>query len=144
MCSETIAAVVGALIAGLIGFIFVWWQRRRDGHDRFLAVIGELEAELDGCEHIDDKTKTFHAGSLIPLRCAVFAVQPFICKSRFKRLLDLWHEYRDLEKDKLTPSGSMIERTAHELTHGKDSPAMPPYPDERLRSYLKKFREEVG
>ena len=132
------------MIAAGIGFWAAWRQRRRDGRDRFLATIGELEAELDECGHIDDQAEKFYIGSLPQLRSAVFAVQPFVSQNCFVRLLALWHEYKKLNDDQISTRGSLTRRTAHELNHGKDSPNMPPYPDERLRSYMKTFQTLVG
>lgn len=143
MCLKAIGTVVGALIAGLIGLVCAWWQRQQDGCYRFLAVINELDGDLDGCGHVDDRAMKFHSDSLVPLRSAVFAVQPFICKARFEKLLKLWHEYKDL-KEQVATTAAMANRTAHELNYGKDSPTMPLYPDDLLRSYLKKFRKEAS
>lgn len=132
--------IIGGCIAATVGFGVAWVNRRRDGRGRFLAVIGEIEAELDGCEHIDDTTKKVHASSLAPLRTAVFAVQPFVTECSFKRLIDLWHEYKNAKADALTV---MQRKTAHDLKEG-DPQTSPAYADDMLRSYCKKFRQAVG
>lgn len=136
-----IGPVLGGCIAAAAGLWLARWRWRRDGRDRFLAVLGELETELDDCEHVDSRTEVAHAASLDSLRSAVFAVQPFVSACRFQRLLALWHAYK---KEDATGKGALIARTAHELKHGADSPDMPQYPDEMLRGYQKKFRKEVG
>lgn len=142
MSSEAIATIVGALIAGLIGLIVSRWQRQRDGRDRFLAVIGEMQSELDECGNVDDRAIIFHARSLVHLRSAVFAIQPFISNRRYGRLLKLWRDYKNLTEQVATRP-AIVKRIAHELTHGKGSPTMPLYPDELLSSYLNKFRKEI-
>ena len=81
-----VGPVLGGCIAAGAGLWLAWWRRKRDGRDRFLAVISETESELDGCEHIDDRTQKVHASSLTPLRAAIFAVQPFVSECSFKRL----------------------------------------------------------
>lgn len=133
------STIIGGCIAAGVGFGVAWWKRWRDGRDRFLAVIGEIESELDGCEHIDDRTQKVHADSIAPLRTAIFAVQPFVSAGRFKRLLDLWHSYQKEHADART---AMEKLAAHDIA-GRPPEQRPPYPDDMLRSYFQKFRKEV-
>jgi hypothetical protein len=135
-----LSAALGGVIAGTIGFLSAWWKRWRDGRDRFLAVVSEVEAELDDCEHISDRTQKVHASSLIPLRTAIFAVKPFVSECSFNRLMELWHSYKKEQTDARTA----VERlAAHDLA-GRDMQSRPSYPDDMMRSYLNKFRKEVG
>jgi hypothetical protein len=136
-----VGPAIGGAIAATTGFLLADRRRRQDGKDRFLAVVSEWEAELHGCKHIDDRVQNVHASSLNPLHTAVFAVIPFISKVRFDRLLRLWQQYKDEKIDAMT---AVTTRAAHELKYGKDSPDIPQYPDDKLRSYFQKFRNEVG
>ena len=131
---------IGGGVAGTIGFLVAWRTRRRDGRDRFLAVMGEFEAELHGSADIDDRPQKIHAQSIIPLRLAVFAVQPFISKRRFKRLLSHWDDYAKYNPD---PLKAASEQAAHDPARG-DPLSRPAYPADVLRAYFKKFRKEVG
>lgn len=140
MYSKAIFTVLGAVIAGLVGYLLAWWQRRRDGRDRFLAVIGEREAELDGFRNIDERTTTFHRESFAPLRDAIFAVQPFVSASCFQRLRNLWQRYKDEDFDW---KSTLEKRTAYQLQHGNDAPGEPPFAKDKLQDYMRKFRKEV-
>jgi hypothetical protein len=129
--------ILGGLVAGLVGLVVAWWQWRRDGRDRFVSVANEIESMLDSCDNIDSRTEKVHAESIIPLRKAVFGVQPFISKSSFKGLRDLWHGY---EKEDTSVRTDTVRRTRIE---GKASPPPPPYVKDMLRDYLHKFKDVV-
>ena len=134
-----IGTIIGAAIATISGFCLAWFTRRRDGQDRYLAVIGEFSAELHG--RISD-LKGFRDGSLVPLRCAIFAVQPFICADRFARLLQLLREYQALTEDQLNMRLTVVSQIAKDT--GLDTVSEPfARTDHLLKDYLKKFREAV-
>jgi len=134
-----LSTILGGFIAAAVGFSIAWWQRRRDGKDRFLAILGEIESSLDGCGHIDDRTQKVHADSITPLRAAIFAVQPFITAASFERLLTHWRDYQKEHADART---TMEKLAAHDIA-GRPPDQRPGYPDDILRSYLQKFRKEV-
>ena len=135
-----ISPVLGGCIAAAAGMWLASLRRSRDGRDRFLAVVGEIESQLDSCDHIDDRTQTVHADSLAPLRLAIYAVQPFISRRSFNRLLVLWRSYKREQADART---ALEKLAAHDIAERSPKGA-PAYPDDMLRSYFRKFRAEVG
>ena len=66
------------IIGGAVGWFVHRFAVQRDDRkrlqqakDAFLGIIGRIEADLDGCQHIDDRTAEVHRSSLVPLRDAV-------------------------------------------------------------------------
>ncbi|HEY6167607.1 MAG TPA: hypothetical protein VI454_06180 [Verrucomicrobiae bacterium] len=139
--TSLIGPTVGGFLAGSVGVGLAWWKRGRDGRDRFHAVVGELQATLEGFDDMDERTVQFQRDSLPELRTAIFAVQPFIKRARFNRLRELLRDYKDEDFDW---NKALVKRTAHQLTQGNDAPGEPPWATEKLREYLSKFRAEVG
>lgn len=134
--------ILGAFISGVIGICVAscisWHKRRRDGRDKFLCVSSEVESRLDSCDEIDSRTKQVHSESIAILRTAVFAVRPFIFKSSFDRLVDLFHKY---EKEDTSVTTDCRRRVRVQgIPHGPS----PKYVKETLQDYLKKFKDEVG
>lgn len=142
MCipSSALNTILGGFIAASVGFALAWWKRKRDGRDRFLAVLGEIESELDGSQPLDNLTQKVHSSSIAPLRGAIFSVQPFVTRKRFKMLLNLWHDYKNENFD---PTTAVVKMVAHDMA-GKPQSQRPGYPDSKLRNYFDKFRKVVA
>lgn len=140
--------VIGIAIGLLLGWRAHIFACRRDDRsrlrkakDEFLTVLGRLESRIpQRSMHIDSWTEVFHRESIVPLRDAVFTVRTFLSAESAARILDLWHHYEDENAD---AKSALIARTSHELQRGAQSPAMPPYPDDMLRTYMQRFREEI-
>ena len=109
MKTQIIATLAGALIAGLIGWSLSLLKRSRDGRDRFLAEIGIAKSDLDAVlDKRPRSLKEFHATSCEQIRHAVFAVQPFIRKVSFERLLELLEKYKRINDAQLDVMKSSI------------------------------------
>jgi hypothetical protein len=135
-----IGPAIGGFIAGTIGFIVAWWKWRRDGRNQFLAVIAEVEADMD--ERIDG-IREVHISSLPRVRSAVFAVQPFVCCCRFDRIMKVWQAYKKPDPEQLDWGLSMSRQAVHEaMSPGAPNPNV--RADDWMRARLKEFRKSVG
>jgi hypothetical protein len=130
--------ILGGFIAGVVGLTVSWWNRRRDGRDRFIAVISEIYSKLDSGDGTDSHARSVHASSIADLRTAIFSVQPFVCHVSFKRLLKIWQDYKN---EDVSARGAFKRDTRVE---GQVKQTPEPYTVDTLRAYLKKMQDEVG
>ena len=93
-----LATTLGGVIAASAGMGLAWCKRRRDGRDRFLSSIAELEADMP--DHCTD-LRAFWESTFRPLRLAIYNVQPFISDGQFKALHQIYAEYRHLKEKQL-------------------------------------------
>lgn len=138
--SSLIASAVGGIIAGMVGFSVVWWKRRRDGRDQFLAVVSEIEADLD------DRVlaiREVHTASLPKLRAGIFGVRPFISGNSFDRVLKLWQKYKNADQEQLDWALSYSKAAVHDAVF-PDKPNPHVRADNWMRARLTEFRNEIG
>ena len=135
-----LSAAIGGVIAGTIGFTVAWWKRWRDGRDQFLAVIAEIEADMDGRINA---LQQFHLSSLPPLRKAVFAVRPFVSDCRFEKIMKVWQAYKTPDSGQLDWALSMSRQAVHEAV-SPNTPNPHVRADDWIRGRLNEFREAVG
>ena len=135
-----LSAAIGGCIAGTFGFLAIWWKRWRDGRDRFLAVLGEIESELD--DRIDGYRQV-HTTSLPRLRSAIFAIRPFVCERRFARIMKVWQIYKKPDADQLNWAFSTLRRDIHDSVSPGTS-NLHVSADDWMRARLNEFRKAVG
>ncbi len=135
---ESISAMIGAAIAGLIGWGSSRWLRARDGRDRFLSILSEIEAELDTAQPFSGEAARVHTASLPDLRAAVYAVQTYIPRASFLRLREIWRRYQAHDAN----SKRILEdHLAHDIAR---APLGSPMNDvEQIRQFLLQFRDEI-
>ena|ERR1035437_1094195 len=142
MCSTIFTSIIGPVVGGGIaasaGICLALWKWKRDGKDRFIFVICEMEASIDSGDDTNSDARAVHSSFIDRLRSAVFAVQPFICEASFKRLRKTWQDY----KSEGTSPRDTFTRAIEIEGVVKKSP--PPYTIETLRAYLEKMKDEVG
>jgi|ERR1039458_3559624 hypothetical protein len=142
MCSTIFTSIVGPVVGGAIaataGFSLAFWKWRRDGKDRFISIICEMEASIDSGDGTNSDARSVHSSFITKLRSAVFAVQPFICDASFNRLLKIWQEYKNEDGS----ARGAFKRDTRAEGIVKQTPE--PYTLETLRAYLQKMKDEVG
>ena len=133
---EIIAAVVGALIAGLIGWWASIWQNSRNAKDQLKVFIHQKIAAIpkEGCLIFYKRTKD-------EIRDVVFGTVPFVRTKQRLRLNIAWQEYEDSERHLNDEADDYNSLRSEALVKDGGTPLETPH--EVLRTHLKKFLEAI-
>jgi len=145
MSDELNAAIIGGLVgaaaAGPIAYVLTRLQRGRDGKDRFLAAIAELEADFPGPSL---GLERFYHTSLPKLRQAIFTVQPFVDSVRFARLRKCLREYERRGTEQKNWQASGIQIAIGDMLQSQPTALGQSGPDEWMPEFYSKFRDVIG
>lgn len=133
--------MIGAAIAGLIGWCSSRWLRARDGRDRFLSILSEIEARLDTARPFSGEAARVHTESLPDLRAAVYAVQTYISPASFLRLREIWQRYQTHDANS---KPILKDQLAHDIACDHAPLGRPMDDVEQIRQFLLQFRNEIN
>ena len=144
MSDELNAAIIGGLVgaaaAGPISYVLNWFQRRREGKDRYLSAIADIYAKL-GESNLD--LFKFFEHSLPSFRSAIFGVQPYIPSVSYERLVKLLREYQVRGEQQSNWQHSTYQETISEMLSSKAAPPAQAPADIWIPDFLRRFRDEV-
>jgi hypothetical protein len=134
---EIAAAVVGAIIAGLIGWWASIWQNSRNAKDQLRIFIHQKIAAVpnEGCLAFYKRTKD-------EIRNAVFGTVPFVWKKKRLRLNRAWQEYEESET-KLNDESDEYNSLRSSALVQDDKPPIE-IPSEVLKKHLESFIKAVS